>query len=91
MLGTLTEPVLSVAADVVRDIDGGLALSGLCTRQYRLRHAASRPILPFSPVKCSENAKHPYKTARDWRTSPGVCGTAKWPLFRNISASAPLR
>jgi hypothetical protein len=33
MISTFSAPVLSVAADVVKDLEGGDALSGLWTRE----------------------------------------------------------
>lgn len=74
MLTTFPAPVLSIAADAVRDLEGRDALSGLWTR--KLSPSYYHLYTYLRPLKYLRNAKNPCKTDGDWRISPGDCGIA---------------
>lgn len=74
MLTSFPTPVLSIAADAVRDLEGRDALSGLWTRTFPSSFFSPNHIPKSS--KCLRNVKNPCKTGGDWRTSLGDCGIA---------------
>ena len=73
MLTALPTPVLSVAADAVKDLEGRDALLGLWTCRFVLCGIGHMLIY----IKCLRNVKNPCKTDGDWRTSHGDCGIAR--------------
>ena len=82
MISTFPTPILSVAADVVRDLEGEDALFSLWARASIF--PPPPPPLPFSFFtlcpQFSQSAKSRSRTAAASKTSPGASGTARWRL-----------
>ena len=74
MLTAFPTPVLSVAADAVKDLEGRDALSGLWICKFLFRAIIHMLILH---LQCLQNARNPCKTDGDWRTSHGDYGIAR--------------
>ena len=82
MLAPFPTPVLSIASDAVKDLEGRDALLGLWICRLLLRGIIYMLIYT---LKCLRNVKNPCKTHRDWRTSHGDFGIARCETIYRIN------
>lgn len=73
MLTPFPTPVLSIASDALKDLEGRDALLGLWNCKFLLRGIIHLLI----SLKCLRSVKNPCKTDGDWRTSRGDYGIAR--------------
>ena len=77
MLSAFPTPVLSMASDAVKDLEGRDAILGLWNCKFLLRATIHTLIYISTHLKCLRNVKNPCKTDGDWRTSHGDYGIAR--------------